>query len=70
MSRLRVKLGAWLLGPLLRREIRLAYTRVEEVPEKQDYWMGRMTGATRIYRALTTRDEYQSASDKRQQVAA
>jgi hypothetical protein len=53
MSWLRVKVGCWLLGPLLREEIRLASSQ----DQGDRYWRGRRTGALRIYQALVTRDE-------------
>lgn len=55
MSWLRVKVGCWLLGPLLRAEIRNAGERVDSATGLTEYWHGRRTGALRIYQALVTR---------------
>jgi hypothetical protein len=58
MSWLRVKVGCWLLGPLLRAEIRMTSMRIDSLTHRSTYWEGRRTGALRIYQALVTRDEH------------
>ena len=64
MSWLRVKVGCWLLGPLLRAEFRNATAGTEENPGS-DYWKGCRTGVLRIYQALVTRDEHLSRGEDR-----
>jgi hypothetical protein len=57
MSFLRVKLGVWLLGPLLREEIRLVQRGMNANPDRNMYWKGRLTATLRIYQALSTRED-------------
>jgi hypothetical protein len=64
MSWLRVKIGCWLLGPLLREEMRLASHGRRDNPRQERYWLGRFTGALRVYNALATRDGHLATSQK------
>lgn len=62
MSWLRVKLGCWLLGPLIRAEFhRTVALEVEDARAEKGnaiYWRGRRTAVERLWRGLCTREDH------------